>query len=429
MALVVTFGGLEISGSDGWRSETATTYRRFAVTDENGQVVKLETVPSPVTPLWADDIRQTPYPWVNLKNRSEPSFEGPIVFVRSPAADSSEPFFKHNHCPALAWCENGDLLACWFSTDDESSTKMTVLASRLRAGSNQWDTASEFFKADGRNMTGSALFYNGKGTLYHFNSVGQKDVASWANLALLMRTSDDNGQTWTPPRTISSGMNYAKRHQVIAGTLLTRTGVLVQACDAAPGMEGATALHISRDRGLTWTDAGGDIRGIHAGVVELEDGRLMAFGRAQAIDGHMPMSFSADLGKTWAYRATPFPAIGGGQRLVLMRLHEGPLLFCSFATEMPYTDQHGRPFTGTGLYAALSYDEGETWPTRKLLTPGAGEFDGGAWTGHFTASSDRAEPMGYLAATQTPDGCIHLISSALYYRFNLAWMKQPNAVP
>jgi len=37
-----------------------------------------------------------------------------------------------------------------------------------------------------------------------------------------------------------------------------------------------------------------------------------------------------------------------------------------------------------------------------------------------------AEPMGYLAATQTPDGIIHLASSALYYRFNLAWLKQPS---
>jgi sulfatase modifying factor 1 len=32
----------------------------------------------------------------------------------------------------------------------------------------------------------------------------------------------------------------------------------------------------------------------------------------------------------------------------------------------------------------------------------------------------QAENEGYLAATQTPDGVIHLISSRLPYRFNLA---------
>lgn len=47
---------------------------------------------------------------------------------------------------------------------------------------------------------------------------------------------------------------------------------------------------------------------------------------------------------------------------------------------------------------------------------------GGAWTGVFFTDAAHAEPKGYLACTQTPDGMIHLVSSALYYRFNLAWM-------
>jgi hypothetical protein len=61
---------------------------------------------------------------------------------------------------------------------------------------------------------------------------------------------------------------------------------------------------------------------------------------------------------------------------------------------------------------------------RKLLTPGKGEFDGGAWTRKFTATPTRAEHGGYLAATQTPDGVIHLISSRLHYRFNLPWLVE-----
>ena len=75
-----------------------------------------------------------------------------------------------------------------------------------------------------------------------------------------------------------------------------------------------------------------------------------------------------------------------------------------------------------GMFAALSVDEGETWPVRRLVTPGEGEYDGGGWTRRFTASPSEAEPKGYLAATQSPDGMIHLISSRLHYRFNLAWL-------
>jgi hypothetical protein len=66
---------------------------------------------------------------------------------------------------------------------------------------------------------------------------------------------------------------------------------------------------------------------------------------------------------------------------------------------------------------------------RKLLTPGEGEYDGGAWTSRFRATPTRAEHAGYLAATQTPDGVIHLISSRLHYRFNLAWLKTPPRQP
>ncbi|MFO7907634.1 MAG: sialidase family protein [Pirellulaceae bacterium] len=158
-------------------------------------------------------------------------------------------------------------------------------------------------------------------------------------------------------------------------------------------------------------------------------GRLLAFGRGDTINGRMPVSISEDLGKTWTYHASPFPPIGGGQRLVLKRLNEGPLLFVSFtsgnrrnpeANGMTFTDQGGNEFIGHGMYAALSFDDRMTWPVRKLLTPGEGKWDGGAHTGKFTATPTRAEHAGYLAATQTPDNVIHLVSSRLHYRFNLA---------
>lgn len=96
----------------------------------------------------------------------------------------------------------------------------------------------------------------------------------------------------------------------------------------------------------------------------------------------MPMSLSSDQGKTWTYRASPFPPIASGQRLVLKRLHSNalhavdPLLLVSFtsgknkqpeANGMEFVDQQGRTFTGHGMYAAVSFDDGETWPIRKLL--------------------------------------------------------------
>ncbi|MCZ7636526.1 MAG: glycoside hydrolase [Verrucomicrobia bacterium] len=146
----------------------------------------------------------------------------------------------------------------------------------------------------------------------------------------------------------------------------------------------------------------------------------------------MPQSVSADGGRTWTYSASPFPPISSGQRLVLRRLREGPILLLSFTSAdrrqprahgLDFRDSEGGSFVGYGLYAALSFDDGSTWPVRRLVTPGEGEYDGGAWTGQFQAAPDQAEPAGYLAATQSPDGVIHLLSSRLHYRFNLAWLR------
>ena len=248
------------------------------------------------------------------------------------------------------------------------------------------------------------------------------------------------------------------------GPICTREGGLIQPCDATRRGSGGTAIHVSRDGGRTWADpgadtptpsyaagkSGGSIAGIHAGVVELSDNRLMAFGRGDNIRAQvgpennmgdrMPMSISNDLGKTWTYSASPFPPINNGQRLVLVRLREGPLLFCSFTDPstakirqgMEITDASGRKRTVFGLFAAVSEDDGKTWPYRRLVSddgPGA-MLDGGAWTRSFTMDISHGEPKGYLCLTQTPDGMIHLLSSALHYRFSLAWLKAlPPGIP
>ena len=423
------------------------TYRHFNVIEKDGKVAAAEPIAANPAPLWAQKVSQEPWDWSNSPDAETPYFEGPVPFVRKPKAGTDEPFYSHNHCPSMVWLDNGDLLAVWYSTQKEDGTELTILAGRRRAGRKQWDSSSEFFKAENRNMHGSSLFRDAKGRLYHVNGMGANGAIGWAKLALLLRTSDDNGVTWTPP--LVMGADYRNRRQPIAGAFLTRDGAMIQACDAVPGGNGGTALHISKDGGKTWIDPGegkpapafqegpageGTIAGIHAGIVELKDGRLMALGRGDSINGRMPMSMSADRGKTWTYSASPFPPIGGGQRLTLMRLREGPILLISFTnsnredtlTSWTFTDAAGNAFEGVGMFAALSFDEGASWPVRKLLTPGKGDYDGGAWTGAFTATPTRAEHAGYLAAAQTPDGIIHLISSRLHYQFNVRWLQTPN---
>lgn len=159
-------------------------------------------------------------------------------------------------------------------------------------------------------MTGSALLNDGKGKLYHINGV--EASGDWQNLAMVLRTSTDNGASWSTPKLIAP--EHTKRHQVIAGTIRTREGWLVQACDAGPGSHDGAAVQISKDGGKTWCDpwdgaplpdfkeggTGSTIAGIHAGIVQLGNGSLMAMGRGNSIRNkegklRMPMSISDDM--------------------------------------------------------------------------------------------------------------------------------------
>src|SRR5207253_1330589 len=97
-------------------------------------------------------------------------------------------------------------------------------------------------------------------------------------------------------------------------------------------------------------------------------------------------------------------------------------------TGAKFTRRDGTEFTGHGLFAALSFDEGKTWPVRRLITPGgAARLQASTDSGKFTMSDTEAEPSGYLSMVQAPDRVVHLISSRNHYRFNLAWLTAESA--
>ena len=305
---------------------------------------------------------------------------------------------------------------------------MATAATRLRYGETEWEEASLFWTVPGRNDHAPAMWFDGDRTIYHFQ--GLSVAATWGPLAVIMRRSTDSGATWSHPVLIKS--EHRTRHQCIESVFRMQDGTIVLPCDAVSTGDGGTAIHISEDEGVSWHDAGGTINGIHAGVVEISGGRLMALGRGDDIDGRMPMSISSDKGSRWAYKASPFPPIDGGQRLVLTRLMEGPILLISFADDgVPVTDASGNQRKVRGMYAALSHDDGETWSIRRPISDDGPERKVEGTDGElFTMSWERGERGGYLSVHQARNGVIHLISSRQHYAFNLAWLEAaPPAAP
>ena len=69
---------------------------------------------------------------------TRPWFRGPRPYVYIPPESNGPLYGKHNHCPAIVDCANGDLLVAWFSTNTEQGREMTIAASRLRRAAAQY---------------------------------------------------------------------------------------------------------------------------------------------------------------------------------------------------------------------------------------------------------------------------------------------------
>ena len=373
---------------------------------------------------------------------AEPRFAGPLPYVTVPPNTFGPPFGEHNHDPGFAVCPNGDLLAIWYTCVEERGRELAIAASRRRFDhatgrlADAWDPPSMFWNTPDKNDHAPALWSDGS-RMYHFN--GMSGGATWGPLATILRTSDDSGATWSDARIIIP--DHGPRHMPIAGVFALRDGAIVLPCDTPAGSkrnEPGTALWMSPDGGGTWAEAGGTIAGIHAGVVELADGSIFAFGRGTDIDGRMAQSVSSDRGATWDYSPSPFPGITSSQRIVLMRMRgacadgSDPILLVAFSNadiDAPEA-QHVVDATGAsrpikGMYAAISFDDGATWPyIRPVSDDGPDRYiEGLDGRPHLTGRS-HAEFNGYLAAAQRYDGNVHLISSRNEYVLNLAWLTE-----
>ncbi|HUT28738.1 MAG TPA: SUMF1/EgtB/PvdO family nonheme iron enzyme [Sedimentisphaerales bacterium] len=353
-----------------------------------------------------------------------PYFRGPLRYVNMPQGSNGPVYTCHNHDPAIVECPNGDLLSIWYTCHDEHGRELAIAASRLRWGADEWEEASLFFWVPDRNNHAPALWFDDKNTLYHFSGVSAAKSRSLS--AVAMRTSTDSGATWSAPRLILP--EFTKGHLPTEPVFRMNNDAIVFAID------GPDTLFMSGDEGLTWFNPGGDIPGIHAGVTQLSDGTIFAFSRGYAVEGKMPISVSTDGGKSFTSYASEFPTVGGGQRLALLKLRSGELFLASFSNEggkgIHVKDTTGNEREIRGLYAALSPDDGKTWPYKRLITD-----DGPARTiectdgAAITMSARCSEYRGYLSACQSLDGLINVISSRNHFSFNTKWLKSLPPAP
>ena len=448
------------------RSSSNRTDKHFLLGFRVVRVPKGQTLPAPKlqqpVKQWAKDVSQKLYKWSDDSKKAY--FELVSLYdVKSEyntperAAQLNIPLYNHNHSPAITWAQNGDVLLAWFSGESEKGQELTVLGLRGRRGplgKLVWDTeVSEFYKEADRNMHGSQLWNNATRiangfkepfTLYLINGICTD--GKWSKLAISVRKSIDNGATWTEPVIIKQDTDAfhldSDRNQPQGNVVTTSDGAFISFSDGSAIGGKGSSVNWSNDGGKTWsmrTIKDGP-PGNHVGGVELSDGRIMTFSRDKGrMFGSMPKSLSSDQGKTWTFSATEFPGISTVQRLALLRLEYSspeldpdglgrkPILLISMASDgMKGKDANGNDSTIYGTYAALSWDEGQTWPIKRVMSNvrnSTKSYMMAPWNRELTLDATHGQNKSYWAATQTPDGIVHLTDCRLDYAFNLAWLK------
>jgi hypothetical protein len=330
----------------------------------------------------------------------------------------------HIHSAGAAACANGDVLWIAFSSltpDSEYSPNTTFVISRLRYGSDSWDTPELFYDFADVNEQ-SALLWNDAGTIRFFGGGTGLD-----GVPFRMQQSSDCGATWTAPQLPQlSGHVGGYATQPITSAF-RKDGAIFMASDATPD---ASMLWKSMDNGDSWQSAGDHTRGRHTAFVALRDGSILGLGGKNTnIDGYMPQFVTSDDGKIWTESKTPFPALNVNQRPTLIRLSSGRLFF---ACDLQNRQGKQPPsFKDHGALVALSDDEGRTWKMKTLpgvLPHEAGRFrDRKGWSPYF----DDYGTLGYAIATQTPDGLIHLMGSMTHpsqeFELNEGWILSDGA--
>ena len=320
-------------------------------------------------------------------------------------------FRYHNHSPGFEVCPNGDLLLVIYTSYREYEPGVSLMAARLRFGSDQWEMPESTFDCPDANDHAPMLWTDWErgGRMYFFWGSPQLAVPGFP---FQWMTSDDSGATWSEvhfPKFVSEIGPHSR--QPINTALRDRTGTLYVSSD---GVGGTSVLWASPDNGRTWFDTGGRSAGRHTTYCLLQDGRILGMGGKNTdIDGHMPRAISSDGGKTWLVSKTPFAALGANQRPSLLRLHSGRLFFAG-----DFQHRTGRKppdIKESGSYVALSEDEGATWHIKRIPVAQPHE------------KQDQPAPtIGYSVARQAPNGMIHLITTmntpCLHFELNEAWI-------
>ena len=319
--------------------------------------------------------------------------------------------YRSGHGPALLELPNGDLLCVWFAGSFEGNADVHIVCSRLEKDGEAWTEPVDVSGDPERSEQNPSLFYGPDGAAWCMYTAQLDRQAGKDNMqftaVVRCQKSTDGGRTWGPYETVfpEEGTFCRQPIQILSNGRWIFSNWLCT--DSAEGLSGdPTAFRISDDQGKTWrTVMMPESHGhVHANVVELEPGHLVAFMRnREAYRIHRSESF--DYGETWS-EPKPTPLPNNNTSISAIKLQSGrvAIAYNPTCTPDPQPGKAAWPGLRCPVAVALSEDGGLTFPIIRWMERGEG------YIGDENKTNNKQYEYPYLM--QTKDGMIHLAYAA-----------------
>lgn len=331
-------------------------------------------LPAAGTPIDAPGPkREIPDPYGTMKLSSQ------LIFEKIPGV-------AVHHCSTIAEAPNGDLLCLWYAGSYESSEDQALYLSRLPKGSCAW-TAPERVVWNPEAPPGNAVIFTGPDRRVWIvwgrmeGSRPMRRGSGWSECRLMVRTSTDNGVTWSADTEIPDSFGWLPRN---APLTLNDGRFAVPISGRVDSKYAGFLLELQPDN-TTWQRTGLMPGGEQPTVIQRDNGELLCLMR-----GHprILQSVSSDGGATWTKpERTELKCPDSG--IAMTKLRSGRVLLV-----YNDTDQSDR----TPFNLVQSTDDGKTWGEMKVLEQDWGEFS-------------------YPCIIQASDGTVHLTYT--YRRFSI----------
>lgn len=268
--------------------------------------------------------------------------------------------FPESHAATIAETPAG-LVAAWFGGTKERNPDVEIRVSRLENG--KWtkpvSVADGIVNTKLRYPTWNPVLYQvPKGELLLFYKIGPSP-ATWKGW---MKTSKDNGKTWSEAKALPEGFLGPIKNKPV----MLSNGVLLSPTSTE---NDGWKVHFeaSKDSGKTWTmigpiNDGKTTAAIQPSILQYKDGKLQILARSK--NRAIMESWSNDNGKTWSpLTPTSLPNNNSGTDAVTLK--DGRQLLVYNHVLPPDSAKNGKG-ARTPLNLAYTFD-GKTWYAAVIL--------------------------------------------------------------